>query len=495
MKSIGELFARVPVLRTKVSGETLIRNVSSSSAEVKLGSLFVALPGAKHDGHDFLRQAVDLGAVGLVVEQQGAFEAFTNTLLVRSTHEALGFISSAWYGDPSLKMNVIGVTGTQGKTTTTYLIRDIWNTLGRVPGIIGTVEYAWGNHRERSRLTTPSQIELQELFSKMLNAGVENVSMEVSSIALKQARTAGTRFQTAVFTNLGQDHLDYHLDLENYFQSKKQLFGGYGLSSAVVNIDDSWGRRLLAELSLDWRRFSLRNPTADFYFGSLLCSKSGISGQVISPFGKAHFESPLVGEHNAYNCLAALSVSGIRGQGDLNLALSALRISVGAPGRLERVVGPFGASNVFVDYAHKPDALKSVLTALRDIRESKENRIITVFGCGGDRDKLKRPKMGQIASRMSEITIVTSDNPRSEPPERIMDEIEKGIDMTETRYIRESNRGQAIRLALSLARTNDLVLVAGKGHESYQIVGDQEFPFDDREVISEYLSQCTLQLP
>jgi UDP-N-acetylmuramoyl-L-alanyl-D-glutamate--2,6-diaminopimelate ligase len=360
--------------------------------------------------------------------------------------------------------------------------------MGFITGLIGTVSNKIGQEVVVSNLTTPGPIELQALFHRMVQRKVEFCSMEVSSIALDQSRTQGSKFQVGVFTNFTQDHLDYHLDMDKYFQAKLKLFTDYSLPCVVVNLDDDKANKILAASPNSKKlSFSLKRKEASFYVLQASFKKTGTIAKIQTPQGPFEIVSPLIGPYNLMNILGTLGTIHALNQ-DLALAVKSLETATGAPGRLERAVVGDCYPNIFVDYAHSEDALENVLQALDKLRGDSGGKIITVFGCGGDRDKSKRPKMARAASSYSDITIVTSDNPRTEDAESILNDIEPGIDREKTIYHREVNRREGIYLALKLAQPADIVLIAGKGHENYQIIGTQKQDFDDRQVVKDYYS-------
>jgi len=467
------------------SGDLKISGLTSNSDQVKPGDLYFAIPGTKHDGHDFMAEALKNGAVA-VVGQYPAKPLSVPYIKVPSSRKALAEAAAIWFDDPTSKMQVVGITGTNGKTTTSFLLRQLWQSMKIDTGLIGTIEYWIGKKREKSSLTTPDAMTLQRLFAEMLAQKIKFAAMEVSSIALDQFRAHGTHFKVGVFTNLTQDHLDYHQDMESYFQSKVRLFTDFGLETAVINLDDPYGVRLIESgLKAKVLTFSLKNPKADFSAEDIRMEKGGTLAKIKTPAGKKIFHTPLIGLHNLANCFSALATAHALGQ-SIDDAIEGLGKATGAPGRLERVKVPPRGPHVFVDYAHTPDALANVIGALNALRHKQPGRLITVFGCGGDRDRTKRPLMAGIASRGSDLTIATSDNPRTESPEKILDDVEVGIAKSSTEYYRETNRRDAIHMALKLSKPEDIVLVAGKGHETYQIIGKEEFPFDDRAVVHEY---------
>lgn len=486
MKSIEQLVPSSELQQTKVAVGTSLTAITDNSEKVTPGAVFFAVRGTRSDGHRFIPQALARGASAIVVEEASEFPLHPHTILVSSSRLALARAACRWYDEPTQRLHLVGVTGTNGKTTTTYLLKSLWSGLAITSGIIGTVEYQIGTKREPSRLTTPDALGLQSLFSQMVSAGVTHAAMEVSSIALDQFRVGGSQFEVALFTNLTQDHLDYHADFESYYQAKRRLFLDYPLRVGAVNLDDPWGRRLYQELPSGKRLgFSLSQQNSDFSVQDPVFSKAGTKAIVQTPAGIVPLFSPLIGKHNLYNTLGALTVAYALGQ-DLRVAAQALESAPGAPGRLERVMIGTQYPNIFVDYAHTEDALLNVLRALSELKGQQAGRIFTVFGCGGDRDRSKRSHMAEVASSWSDVTIATSDNPRTEDPDRIVDDVEQGIRRDKTRYHRETNRREAIYWALAQAGPEDIVLVAGKGHETYQIIGHEQFPFDDREVIRDY---------
>jgi UDP-N-acetylmuramoyl-L-alanyl-D-glutamate--2,6-diaminopimelate ligase len=472
-----EIFQKLPPPAQKGS----FTSVTSDSRAVGAGTLFVAVRGTAQDGHFFIRQAVEGGAVLIVGSDQ--FKPVASDLGavpyvgVADERLALARIAAAFYGHPSEKMRMIGVTGTSGKTTTTYLIESILRAAGKKAGVIGTVEFRFGAKRYPSTHTTPGPVELQKLLAEMQADGCEMVVMEVSSHALRQHRTAAIRFEGVVFTNLSREHLDFHPDMEDYFRAKASLFTDYpGWSVAVVNRDDAYGKRLIAELA------PRSAAVATFGKDSLKDVRLGERG-IHGTLGGIPIDSSLVGAFNAMNLFAAIELC--RGLGIPPAAIAeGVKNAVPPPGRLERVKNDRGI-HVLVDYAHKPDALEKILEVLAPLKGS--HRLFTVFGCGGDRDRTKRPVMGALAVRYSDHVWVTSDNPRTEDPGAIIEEILAGIPQGSTRVTVEADRKKAIFAAIFAAQPGDWVLIAGKGHEDYQIIGTKKIHFDDREVAAEAL--------
>jgi UDP-N-acetylmuramoyl-L-alanyl-D-glutamate--2,6-diaminopimelate ligase len=433
-----------------------ITSVTADSRLVKPGALFVAIPGTAMDGAKFVPQAREKGAAAVLTADD-----------VDDPRAALAIIAANFYGRPADKLSLVGVTGTSGKTTTTKMLESIFDATGDPVGLIGTIEYRAGDERLSADRTTPDAVVLQEWFAKMVEAGVKHAVMEVSSHALALKRTYGVQFACAVFTNLSQDHFDFHKDFEDYFQAKRILFTQ--TKKRVVNIDDAYGRRLKDEFS-DAMTFGRAN--ADIT-PEVEVSVRGLHGKLRTPIGDVAVESPLIGFPNLSNWMAAagaaISVGCTREQIEAGIRnLEAVR------GRFENV----GDSPVvIVDYAHKPDALEKLLHAVRDLANGK--RIVLLFGCGGDRDRTKRPMMGEIGARLADELVLTSDNPRSENPERILDDIEKGV--AGKPHKRLADRRAAIEQAILGASDDDVIVIAGKGHETYQLIGDRVIHFDDRE--------------
>lgn len=487
MKTLKELLNQTEILTASVSLETQVLEIIQDSRVAKPGALFIAVKGAQNDGNQFVAEVLKKGAIAIVDKSYQGQERYS-LIRVNSTRELVGKIASRFWDYPTEKLSLVGVTGTNGKTTTTFLLDQIWSQMGFITGLIGTVSNKIGQEVVVSNLTTPGPIELQALFHRMVQRKVEFCSMEVSSIALDQSRTQGSKFQVGVFTNFTQDHLDYHLDMDKYFQAKLKLFTDYSLPCVVVNLDDDKANKILAASPNSKKlSFSLKRKEASFYVLQASFKKTGTIAKIQTPQGPFEIVSPLIGPYNLMNILGTLGTIHALNQ-DLALAVKSLETATGAPGRLERAVVGDCYPNIFVDYAHSEDALENVLQALDKLRGDSGGKIITVFGCGGDRDKSKRPKMARAASSYSDITIVTSDNPRTEDAESILNDIEPGIDREKTIYHREVNRREGIYLALKLAQPADIVLIAGKGHENYQIIGTQKQDFDDRQVVKDYYS-------
>ncbi|MGQ0809719.1 MAG: UDP-N-acetylmuramoyl-L-alanyl-D-glutamate--2,6-diaminopimelate ligase [Nitrospiraceae bacterium] len=484
---IESLHGHVDVIARKGDLQASINDVTDDSRQVKPGSVFVAVKGERVDGHDYVPAALSAGATAVVTEENLP-SASCALARVRDSRRALGFLGSRVHHDPCLRLRVIGVTGTNGKTTTTYVCRSLLEAAGRRVGLIGTVAYQIGAEVISASHTTPGSVELQGLFAQMVRAGLDSVVMEVSSHALALDRTAGCEFDTAVFTNLTQDHLDFHQTMEEYFRTKLRLFTGLSVNGkkpgpkrAIVNLDDPYGEKIRAACSVPVWTYAIQ-ASADIRATDVRLSLSGSSFTAATPAGSFEVDSRLVGEHNVANLLAAIGVALQEGLSPDHIRAGITRIT-NVPGRFERVEAGQNFT-VVVDYAHTEDALVRVLTTAQAL---KKGRIITVFGCGGDRDRGKRPKMGRAAVEHSDVVVLTSDNPRTEDPMAILREVEVGVrealrNKGAVRYEMVSDRREAITAAIREATGGDIVLIAGKGHEDYQIIGTARAHFDDREV-------------
>ena len=469
---LTELLRDVPV-RSSAAGDVDIdiTSVTPDSRMVRKGSLFVAIPGTAKDGAQFIPQAKEKGAAAIVGTDGNA------SIVVDDPRAALSLIAANFYGRPADRLSLVGVTGTSGKTTTTRMIESVFDATGVPVGLIGTIEYRAGGERLSADRTTPDAVVLQEWFAKMVEAGVEHAVMEVSSHALALHRTHGVKFAAAVFTNLSREHFDFHGNFENYYAAKRMLFDQIDRTrqTAVVNIDDEHGRRLAGELGASALTFG-RDATADIHPDEdFSITVEGLHGTVVTPRGDVRLDSQLIGLPNLYNWLGAIGACLVVGM-TTEAIEAGIRNLTAVRGRFERVAAE-GGPTVIVDYAHKPDALEKLLHAVREI--AGQRKVTVLFGCGGDRDKGKRPEMGAIASRLADEVIVTSDNPRGEEPQAILAEIVAGIDKQNYRV--EADRRAAIEQAIASASVDDVIVIAGKGHETYQLVGDRVIHFDDRE--------------
>jgi len=489
---LAALHGQVEVLQHRGDVNRPVHAITDDSRAVIAGSLFVAVKGERVDGHGFVEQAIEAGAVAVVVQDPVASGSLPLVRVVDS-RKALGLLGSRFHGDPSAHLKVIGVTGTNGKTTTTYLCKALLEGIGRRVGLIGTVGYQIGQETLPASHTTPGALDLQELLAKMVESGLTTAVMEVSSHALALDRTSGCEYDMAVFTNLTQDHLDFHHTMDEYFEAKMRLFTGLagGQKSgrrALVNVDDPRGAAIRTACPVPVWGYAIQNQ-ADLKAERVSLSLTGTTFTAATPAGSFTVESRLVGEHNVYNLLGAIGVALHDGATSDQICEAATRIT-NVPGRFERISSGQDFT-VVVDYAHTEDALLRLLTAAQAL---KTDRIITVFGCGGDRDRGKRPKMGRAAVEYSDVVILTSDNPRTEDPMAILHEVEIGVrDALQRRshvqYHLVPDRREAIGAAIREARLGDMVLIAGKGHEDYQIIGTKKFHFDDREVAREAIQQ------
>ena len=488
---LSALIEGLPATRLHGDPATEVAGVQHDSRRVRPLDLFACISGRRADGHAFIGQAVAAGATAILVEREGPFPAAGRAAVVRvpSTRAALGPLAARVHGDPTRHLTLVGVTGTNGKTTTTYLVEGMLAAAGWRAGVVGTITYRCGEVVFEADRTTPEASDLQELLARMRGLGAHAVAMEVSSHALVLGRVEGCAFDVGVFTNLTQDHLDFHGTMEAYFEAKAILFrklaeGGKPAPAAVVNADDPWARRLPIAPGIRRLTFGM-GAGADLRPEGITCSLEGIRGRFATPAGPIPVESALPGEHNVSNLLAAAGAALACGVAPEAVARGIAAVRA-VPGRFEKVdMGqPFG---VVVDYAHTPDALERTLATARALARG---RVLAVFGCGGDRDRGKRPLMGAAAARLAEYTVVTSDNPRSEDPHAIIAEIAAGAKKAmddPKRYVTIADRREAIARALGAARPGDLLVIAGKGHETTQSLGSRTIPFDDRVVAREAL--------
>jgi UDP-N-acetylmuramoyl-L-alanyl-D-glutamate--2,6-diaminopimelate ligase len=492
---LGELINQLPEAEVQGNLEVEIRGIGYHSGRVKPGDLFAAVPGTHRDGHEFIPGALKNGAVAVLAARDLTPAPAVPVVKVPNVRLAMGQLAERCWGRPSQKLKLVGITGTNGKTTLTYLLEAIAIQAGGRPGVIGTIANRWAGKTLPAGQTTPESVDLVQLLAEMVRASVTHALVEVSSHALDQQRVAGLHFSVGIFTNLTQDHLDYHREMEAYFAAKRRLFtevlpGKWELDRppdlapgpAIINIDDPYGRRLFQEVS-PALSFGAKSPDARFRAKDIEATVQGLRFRLQGPAGECRISSPLLGRHNVMNLLAAAAASSALGFPLEAVRAGAERLAL-VPGRLEPVPNDRGVT-VLVDYAHTPDAVAHAVAAGRELCAG---RLISLFGCGGDRDRGKRPLMGRIASQGSDQVVVTSDNPRTEDPERIIQEIEAG--MARKNYFVVPDRGQAIAKALELARSGDLVLLMGKGHEDYQIVGETKSHFNDREVVEAILGRA-----
>jgi UDP-N-acetylmuramoyl-L-alanyl-D-glutamate--2,6-diaminopimelate ligase len=462
--------------------EAEIKGICTNSHACQAGDLFIGLPGTRVDGGDFWRSALDGGAIAAIVSPSAQAKFPPESELVIAVEDmvsACAAIAATFHHHPARTLKLIGVTGTNGKTTTTHLIEYFLLQAGLPTALFGTLYTRWPGFQETAHHTTPFANELQASLAEAVAAGNQYAVMEVSSHALAQGRVQECPFQVSVFTNLTQDHLDYHVDMEDYFEAKAKLFNpDYLQGRAVINLDDVYGDLLANSLKRQqvWT-YSVLNADADFYTKNLQYQPTGVRGIMVTPQGEIAFDSPLVGQYNLANLLAAVAAVLAVGL-ELEAVVGWIAGFSGVPGRMERVqVSETQDISVIVDYAHTPDSLENVLKASRPFIAG---RMICVFGCGGDRDRTKRPLMGKIAAELADLAIVTSDNPRTEDPDRILQDIVAGIPPEITVQV-IGDRAKAIAMAIEAAHSGDGVIIAGKGHEDYQILGTEKIHFDDRE--------------
>lgn len=504
LAALGDLAPDVRSTLDASLAERVVKSVAYDSRKTTQGSLFVALKGQKADGSAFAVQALSKGALAVVAESERPSDVQAPWVVVPDARLAMARLAAAFYGHPSRDLQVVGITGTNGKTTTAYLVTALFEAAAIRCGMLGTVVYRVGLEDREATRTTPESVDVQHMLREMVTRECGACAMEVSSHALSQRRVDGTRFAVGVFTNLTRDHLDFHGDMESYFAAKRRLFEMMGPDGvAVLNVDDPRGSTLsgLAGRTLT---YAVDRP-ADIYPSKLTHSIRGFTFQAVTPVGSIQVCSPLVGRPNVYNVLASIGAALACGlQADaIERGLAGLE---GVPGRFQVVSEPGDDVTVVVDYAHTDDALKNLLETARPLATQ---RLITVFGAGGDRDRTKRPLMGAVAARLSDLVIITSDNPRGEDPTEIIEEIKRGVAMpAERTRLSETREGQpkytppkatahmaivdrklAIERAISLARPDDVVLIAGKGHEKYQVIGDREIPFDDVAVSRQALER------
>ncbi|MGE5473334.1 MAG: UDP-N-acetylmuramoyl-L-alanyl-D-glutamate--2,6-diaminopimelate ligase [Ignavibacteriales bacterium] len=457
-----------------------IKNIQYDSRKVTPGSLFVCIEGYKVDGHKYIREAVNKGAAALVIQKDVVMPEGMPVIRHENPRMVLAEVSARFYDYPSRKLNLIGVTGTKGKTTTTFMIKSILEQAGHKVGLIGTIANYIGDKVVEAQRTTPESLELQEMFADMLSQGVDTVVMEVSSHSLELSRVHACEFDVGVFTNLTQDHLDFHLNFENYFNAKTKLFDL--CKEGKANADDEYGRRLLEMKKCPMKSYSI-NSNADIKAQDIDIQPGGTSFKVQIPNGNIDIRVPIPGKFSVYNSLSAISacLEFNVTNNDIIKGLENLKV----PGRAETVETNRNFT-VMVDYAHSPDSLKNILETVKGYANG---RIVTIFGCGGDRDRTKRPIMGQIAGELADFTVITSDNPRSEDPDAIVSEIEEGIKRTNGEYIIIVGRQEAIEYAIKNAKEKDIIVIAGKGHETYQIFKDKTIHFDDREIAREAITK------
>lgn len=467
----------IGVTNVKVNG------IQYDSRKVKKNNIFVAIDGFKVDGHDYIENALDNGAIAVILEKDVNINSNVAIIKVKDSRKALAKLSSAFYDNPSRKIELIGVTGTNGKTSVTYIIDSILRASNKKTGIIGTVgTYVNGIHIN-TKNTTPESLELQQIFSQLVKAGTDCCVMEVSSHSLNLSRVDYCDFKVGIFTNLTKEHLDYHNNMENYYNAKKKLF--YKTSKCnIINIDDDYGRELIKEIS------TLNTPLytygikyeSDIFATDIQYSATGVSFNLNTPKGNININMNIPGVFTVYNSLAAASCAYVYGVDlkDIKLGLEQIK---GVKGRFE-VIPTNRDFTVIIDYAHTADALEKVLKAIDDFAEGRK---VIVFGAGGDRDISKRAPMGEVAGSYCDLCIVTSDNPRTENPQKIINDVVAGINKSNGKYITFIDRKEAIEYAIKNSKPKDIILLAGKGHETYTIIGDKTLPFDEKNIVLDIL--------
>lgn len=475
---LGELLTGINVTARTVSLDTEITHLCVDSRQVRKGSLFAAVPGSHLDGGLYAKQAADSGAVCILC--QGQPLPHLPCVAVPDARAALAKAAGAWYGHPARKLTVLGVTGTNGKTTVTYLLHHILTSAGVPTGLIGTVENLVGERAHPARRTTPDALEIQGLLDQMVRGGCTHAVMEVSSHGLEQHRVDGIDFAVGIFTNLTEDHLDYHGTMERYCAAKAKLF--QHCRAAVCNADDPWTPRLLRGVTCPVTRYGLARP-ADLWAEELCLGSGSVRFTACSARERTGVSLGVPGRFTVYNTLGAMAACGHLGLSQ-GACAAALESFPGVKGRMEVVPAPGKPYTILIDYAHTPDALENVL---KTVRSFAEKRVIAVFGCGGDREKEKRPVMGRIAAELADLAVITSDNPRREEPMAIIRDILPGLAGGKGKWVVEPDRRAAIALAMAEAAPGDVIVLCGKGHETYQEIGDQMRPMDEREIVRSLL--------
>lgn len=466
-----------------VKGEDVeVKSLAYSSKECSEGSLFFCIQGFKTDGHVFANDAIKNGAKVLIVSKNVSIDKDVTIIKVDDTREAMALIASNFYGNPSKYFNVIGITGTNGKTTSTFMIKSILDEYKRKTALIGTIYNIIGENQEEAKRTTPESMDLQKMFYEMKKQSITDCIMEVSSHSLELKRVFGVDFKVGIFTNLTQDHLDFHKDMESYFKAKMKLFEKS--EYCVINIDDAYGKRA-TEMFKDKNiiTYGIDNE-ADITATEIKIDSNGTEFKLKYKNQEKNIKLHLPGKFNVYNALGCIGAAIALGV-SMDTAISGLENLLAVPGRSEKIVSKKGFT-VVIDYAHTPDGIENIL---KSAREYTSGRLITLFGCGGDRDKGKRPLMGKAAGQLSDFCVVTSDNPRSEEPMAIINDILPGINATGCKYVIIEDRREAIKFAIDSAMPGDVIVIAGKGHEKYQILKDKTINFDEKAIVQEYLKE------
>ncbi len=476
---LAELLHGTGIVLQSIDGDREITGITCDSRRVEKDGVFVCIAGVAVDGHRFAAQAEQAGAAAVITQRDLGLRS---QLVVEDTRLIWALICANWFGHPADKLHLIGITGTNGKTTTTSLVKSMLEQDGHKVGLIGTVQNMIGERVLPAGHTTPDSYDMQSMFRLMVSEGCDYCVMEISSHALDQQRAGGCRFDVGVFTNLTQDHLDYHGTMENYMAAKKKLFSMADIG--IFNIDDRWAEAMMADVPCKIATFSVKNNTADYVAHNIRHRADGVSFEFVGTGAIGRVKLAIPGQFSVYNGLAAATVCLAVGM-PFDRVVATLSAATGVKGRAEVV--PTGREyTVVIDYAHTPDGLENIC---RTLKECCAGRLVTLFGCGGDRDKTKRPLMGKIAAELSDYVVITSDNPRTEEPATIIEDILVGLAGTKTPYTVIENRVEAIRWALAHAQPGDTILLAGKGHETYQILGTRTIHLDEREVIAAALAE------
>jgi UDP-N-acetylmuramoyl-L-alanyl-D-glutamate--2,6-diaminopimelate ligase len=480
--NLKELVSGLDIRETNGNMDVEISDIVYDSRKTRKNNLFVCIDGTVSDGHKYVEGAVENGACALLVEKELKVRGNITTVRTGDTRYGLAYVSDRFFGHPSGKLNLIGITGTKGKTTTTYMVKSILEKAGRKTGLTGTVGNMIGSEKLYTERTTPESYDLQALFSEMLQKQVQNVVMEVSSQGIKLHRVAGCEFDTGIFTNISRAHIGprEHTDFQDYLDSKIKLFSM--CKKGLVNIDSNHSDDVIKGARCEVLTFGIDNE-ADIKAYDIRKHPGSVEFKIRTPWGEEELCANIPGKFSIYNALAAAGACLMNGISFENIKQGLLNVSV--PGRVE-VVDIGRDYTVMIDYAHSPDSLENILNT---VREFAPGRLICLFGCGGDRDRKMRPMMGEISGRLSDITIITSDNPRTEEPTRIINDIEEGIKKTGGEYIKITDRRDAIKFALSEAKPNDIIILAGKGHENYITFKDKTVHFDEREVVREIIEE------
>ena len=490
---LSELIKGFPILNIVGTLEKEIASIAFDSRKVSPGSLFVAIPGLKQDGSGFIRDAIHHGATAVITELTvdqinalGLVSKNFTAICVEDSRRSLAWVSAAHYGHPSRSLNLVGITGTNGKTTLTYILESLYQMRSAKTGVIGTINYRYGNFNAPASVTTPESLDINRMLAEMAEYKIKDCFLEVSSHSLALSRVAGMRFAIGIFTNLSRDHLDFHADMEDYKNTKKKFFQNNDMEKQIINIDDPVGQEIVEETSRPTLTTGI-DHAADIRAEHCVLTETGSQFTLTTPSESREIHTRLLGKHNIYNLLSGAGVAYAQGfsMDEIQQGLEAL---THVPGRFERIDCGQNYS-VVVDYAHTHEALAKVLEAARELTVKN---VIVVFGCGGDRDRGKRKEMGRVAMEFSNFTIITSDNPRTEDPQRIIEDILEGVSTSSKKlqdYIVLDDRKQAIEYAIKNARSGDLVLIAGKGHENYQILNSGTIHLDDREIATSAINQ------